>query len=88
MSEWEKVANDQEQMIKDKAAGKILGELPFSESKTNIRDRKQLVLNAHLDKELNFQNSSFKAPHDELVLVDQNGQLPKINLDPSKLAPY
>ncbi|CAG5098750.1 Oidioi.mRNA.OKI2018_I69.XSR.g15942.t1.cds [Oikopleura dioica] len=83
LSEWEKVANDQEQMIKDKAAGKILGELPFSESKTNIRDRKQLVLNAHLDKELNFQNSSFKAPHDELVLVDKNGQLPKINLDPN-----
>lgn len=70
-------------MIKDKAAGKILGELPFSESKTNIRDRKQLVLNAHLDKEMIFQNSSFKAPHEELVLVDKNGQLPKINFDSS-----
>jgi len=81
-SDWEKVANDQEQMIKDKAAGKILGELPFSESKSNIRDRKQLVLNAHLENEMLFNDSqNFKSPYDQLVLVDKNGQLPKIAYD-------
>jgi hypothetical protein len=73
-------------MIKDKAAGKILGELPFSESKSNIRDRKQLVLNAHLENEMLFNDSkSFKSPYEQLVLVDRNGQLPKIAFDSSKL---
>lgn len=71
-------------MIKDKAAGKILGELPFSESKSNIRDRKQLVLNAHLENEMLYNDSQFKAPYEQLVLVEKNGQLPKIAYDPSK----
>jgi hypothetical protein len=37
LSDWEIVANEQEQLIKDKAAGKIKGDLPFANSNANIR---------------------------------------------------
>lgn len=74
MSDWEISANSQDQMIKDKAAGKITGDLPFANSKRNIKDELNLILEDHLEKEMNFEEN-FYLPYEQLTMIsNENGK--------------
>ena len=71
--------------FKEKAAGKIKGELPFANSRRNIRDELHLVLEEQF-KDLNY-NEAYYLPYDQLTMVamDKKSILPTEPLTAGRL---